>query len=91
MRPKAAPVSELLEQLVGWGFWRWKGARADVAFNSINSQMPQSSALLAVNRPENEEKSNLSPQEKERLLDLFLYKLRIVIDQLGGRIQVRVG
>lgn len=38
-----------------------------------------------------EEGRKLSPQEKERLLDLFLNELRIVIDQFGGRILVRTG
>lgn len=41
--------------------------------------------------PKSEEGSKLSPQEKERLLDLFLHELRIVIDQFGGRILVRIG
>lgn len=41
--------------------------------------------------PKSEEGSKLSPKEKERLLDLFLHELRIVIDQFGGRILVRVG
>ena len=40
---------------------------------------------------ESEAGSKLSPQEKERLLDLFLHELRIVIDQFGGRILIRVG
>jgi len=41
--------------------------------------------------PKSEEGAKLSPQEKGRLLDLFLHELRIVIDQFGGRILVRVG
>ena len=41
--------------------------------------------------PKSEEGSKLSPKEKERLLDLFLHELRIVIVQFGGRILVRVG
>ncbi len=38
-----------------------------------------------------EEGRKLSPQEKERLLDLFLHELRIVLDQFGSRILIRVG
>jgi len=38
-----------------------------------------------------EEGKKLSPQEKERLLDLFLHELRIVLDQFGGRVFIRVG
>jgi hypothetical protein len=41
--------------------------------------------------PKSEEGSKLSPKEKERLLDLFLNELRIVIDQFGGRILIRIG
>ncbi|MDZ7692025.1 MAG: hypothetical protein U5K69_12995 [Balneolaceae bacterium] len=41
--------------------------------------------------PKSEEGSKLSPQEKQRLLDLFLHELRIVVDQFGGRILIRVG
>jgi hypothetical protein len=41
--------------------------------------------------PNSEEGKKLSPQEKERLLDLFLNELRIVIDQFGGRILIRIG
>lgn len=41
--------------------------------------------------PNSEEGRKLSPQEKERLLDLFLHELRIVIDQYGGRILIRIG
>ena len=41
--------------------------------------------------PRSEEGSKLSPQERERLLDLFLHELRIVIDQFGGRILVQIG
>lgn len=41
--------------------------------------------------PKSEEGSKLSQQERERLLDLFLHELRIVIDQFGGRILIRVG
>ena len=41
--------------------------------------------------PNSEEGKKLSPQEKERLLDLFLHELRIVIDQFGGKILVRTG
>jgi len=41
--------------------------------------------------PKSEEGSKLSPEEKERLLNLFLHELRIVIDQFGGRILIRVG
>lgn len=41
--------------------------------------------------PNSEEGRKLSPQEKERLLDLFLHELRIVIDQFGGRILIRAG
>jgi hypothetical protein len=41
--------------------------------------------------PNSEEGRKLSPQEKERLLDLFLHELRIVLDQFGGRILIRVG
>lgn len=38
-----------------------------------------------------EEGKKLSPQEKERLLDLFLHELRIVIEQFGSRILIRIG
>ncbi|SMO86729.1 hypothetical protein [Fodinibius sediminis] len=41
--------------------------------------------------PKSEQGSKLSPKEKERLLDLFLHELRIVINQFGGRILIRVG
>lgn len=41
--------------------------------------------------PKSEEGDKLSPEEKGRLLDLFLHELRIVIDQFGGRILIRVG
>ncbi|WP_441001214.1 hypothetical protein [Fodinibius sp. SL11] len=41
--------------------------------------------------PNSEEGRTLSPQEKERLLDLFLHELRIVIDQFGGKILIRAG
>ncbi|WP_445664374.1 hypothetical protein [Fodinibius sp. AD559] len=41
--------------------------------------------------PNSEEGRKLSPQEKERLLDLFLHELRIVIDQFGGKFLVRIG
>jgi hypothetical protein len=41
--------------------------------------------------PNSEKGRKLSPQEKERLLDLFLHELRIVIDQFSGRILLRVG
>lgn len=41
--------------------------------------------------PKSEEGSKLSATERERLLDLFLHELRIVIDQFGGRILIRVG
>jgi hypothetical protein len=41
--------------------------------------------------PNSEEGKKLSPQEKERLLDLFLHELRIVIDQFSGKILVRTG
>lgn len=41
--------------------------------------------------PKSEEGTKLSAQERERLLDLFLHELRIVIDQFGGRILIRVG
>lgn len=41
--------------------------------------------------PNSEERRKLSPQEKERLLDLFLHQLRIVIDQFGGKALVRIG
>ncbi|WP_440999900.1 hypothetical protein [Fodinibius sp. SL11] len=33
----------------------------------------------------------LSPQEKERLLDLFLNELRVVMDQFGGKVLIRIG
>lgn len=41
--------------------------------------------------PKSEQGSKLSPKEKERLLDLFLHELRIVIDQFGRKILVRTG
>jgi hypothetical protein len=41
--------------------------------------------------PHSEEGRKLSPQEKERLLDLFLHELRIVIDQYGGRMLIQFG
>ena len=41
--------------------------------------------------PKSEEGSKLSPKEKERLLDLFLHELRIIIDQFGGKFLVRIG
>lgn len=41
--------------------------------------------------PKSEEGSKLSPKEKERLLDLFLHELRIIIDQFGGRLLIRLG
>ena len=41
--------------------------------------------------PNSEEGPKLSPQEKERLLDLFLHELRIVIDQFGGKVLIRAG
>lgn len=41
--------------------------------------------------PNSEEGRKLSPQEKERLLDLFLNELRIVLDQFGGKWLVRIG
>lgn len=41
--------------------------------------------------PNSEEGGKLSPKEKERLLDLFLHELRIIIDQFGGKILVRTG
>ena len=41
--------------------------------------------------PKSEEESKLSPKEKKRLLDLFLHELRIVLDQFGGSILIRVG
>ncbi|MCW9709062.1 hypothetical protein [Fodinibius salsisoli] len=41
--------------------------------------------------PNSEEGKKLSPQEKERLLDLFLNELRIVIDQFGSKILIRIG
>ncbi|MDZ7716358.1 MAG: hypothetical protein U5J95_09125 [Balneolaceae bacterium] len=40
--------------------------------------------------PNSEEGKKLSPQEKERLLDLFLNELRIVVNQFGGKILVRI-
>jgi hypothetical protein len=41
--------------------------------------------------PTSEEGKKLSPQEKERLLDLFLHELRMVIEQFGGKIVIRIG
>ena len=41
--------------------------------------------------PHSEEGEKLSPQEKERLLDLFLHELRIVLDQFGGKTLIRIG
>ncbi|WP_441001462.1 hypothetical protein [Fodinibius sp. SL11] len=41
--------------------------------------------------PNSEEGKKLSPQEKERLLDLFLHELRTVIDHYGGRMLIRIG
>lgn len=41
--------------------------------------------------PKSEEGDKLSPEEKGRLLDLFLHELRIVIDQFGGKILIRIG
>ncbi|MDR8390012.1 hypothetical protein NC796_02600 [Aliifodinibius sp. S!AR15-10] len=41
--------------------------------------------------PKSEEGRKLSPEEKEHLLDLFLHEIRIVIDQFGGRVLIRVG
>lgn len=41
--------------------------------------------------PKSEEGRKLSPQEKERLLDLFLHELRLVIDQFGGKVLIRIG
>ncbi|TYP93557.1 hypothetical protein LX73_1263 [Fodinibius salinus] len=41
--------------------------------------------------PKSEQGSKLSPKEKERLLDLFLHELRIIIDQFGGRVLIRMG
>lgn len=38
------------------------------------------------NDPKSKKAGSLSPEEKERLLDLFLHELRIFIDQFGGRI-----
>lgn len=41
--------------------------------------------------PNSEKGRKLSPNEKERLLDLFLNELRIVIDQFGAKIVIRIG
>jgi len=41
--------------------------------------------------PKSEEGRKLSPKEKERLLDLFLHELRILVDQFGGKLLVRLG
>ena len=41
--------------------------------------------------PNSEKGRKLSPQEKERLLDLFLHELKIIIDQFGGKFLVRMG
>lgn len=41
--------------------------------------------------PKSEGGSKLSPNEKERLLELLLHELRIVIDQFGGKILIRLG
>ncbi|SHG40076.1 hypothetical protein SAMN05443144_12716 [Fodinibius roseus] len=41
--------------------------------------------------PTSEEGKKLSQQEKERLLDLFLHELRMVIEQFGGKIVIRIG
>ncbi len=40
--------------------------------------------------PNSEEGRKLSPQEKERLLDLFLHELRIVIEQFDRKIVIRL-
>jgi len=40
--------------------------------------------------PNSDEGRKLSSQEKERLLDLFLHELRIVINHFGGTILIRV-
>jgi len=41
--------------------------------------------------PKSEEGRKLSPQEKERLLDLFLHELRILLDQFGSKTLIRIG
>lgn len=41
--------------------------------------------------PTSEEGRKLSPEEKERLLDLFLRELRIVVDQFGEKFLIRIG
>jgi len=38
-----------------------------------------------------EEGKKLSPQEKGRLLDLFLHELRIMLDQFGSKTLIRIG
>ena len=41
--------------------------------------------------PKSEEGSKLSPQEKERLLDLLFNELLIFIEEFGRRIPVHMG
>jgi len=61
----------------------------------IRSLFEKAQGILRLYRqysdPKSEEGSKLSPKEKERLLDLLLHELRIVLDQFSGKILVRVG
>lgn len=41
--------------------------------------------------PKSDKGCKLSAKEKERLLDLFIHELQIVLDQFGGKVLVRIG
>lgn len=49
------------------------------------------SLICPVYQSQQQRGKKLSPQEKERLLDLFLHELRIIINQFGERILIRIG
>ena len=65
---------------------------ASVQIRSLFEKAQEILRLFAqYTNPNSEKGRKLSPNEKERLLDLFLHELRIIIDQFGGRILIRVG
>jgi len=65
---------------------------ASVQLRSLFEKIQEVLQLFAqYTDPKSEEGKNLSPREKERLFDLFLHELRIVLDQFGGKMLIRIG
>jgi|GEM_PF-726517 len=65
---------------------------ASVQLRSLFEKVQEVLQLFAqYTDPKSEEGKNLSPREKERLFDLFLHELRIVLDQFGGKMLIRIG